>query len=149
MDFSTNLKRIRKEKGLTLKQLGDKLGCSPQLISQYELKKRTPKVETIIKIADALGVNEFELMAIPSEVFTKEIKKQARQDFFDLLYCVGFEIDTLDNDKYRVFSSRFNYSIIVTEIDLDVLNKSIMDYILYTAENYFNDLHDKHIKEKK
>lgn len=56
MSFGANLKRIRKEKGFTLKQLGDLLGCSAQLISQYEANNRTPKIETKIKIAQALNV---------------------------------------------------------------------------------------------
>lgn len=55
MSIGNNIRNIRKEKGLTLKQIADILGCSPQLISQYESGKRQPKLETKKKIADALN----------------------------------------------------------------------------------------------
>lgn len=54
MSIGNNIRNIRKEKGLTLKQIADIMGCSPQLISQYESGKRQPKLETIKKIAVAL-----------------------------------------------------------------------------------------------
>lgn len=68
MSFGENLKRIRKEKGFTLKQLGDILGCSAQLISQYESNNRAPKIETKIKIAQALNVQLSDL--IPENVWS-------------------------------------------------------------------------------
>lgn len=55
--FGDNLKKIRKEKGLTQQQLGDKLGCSKELISQYERGKLHPKTKTVANIAKALGVS--------------------------------------------------------------------------------------------
>lgn len=55
MSTGNNIRNIRKEKGMTLQQIADILGCSPQLISQYESGKRQPKLETKKKIADALG----------------------------------------------------------------------------------------------
>lgn len=50
------IKEIRKEKHLTQKELGEKLGVSYQMIAQYENGKRNPKPETLKKIADALEV---------------------------------------------------------------------------------------------
>ena len=54
MSIGKNIRAIRKEKKMTLQQIADILGCSPQLISQYENGKRTPKIETQQKIANAL-----------------------------------------------------------------------------------------------
>ncbi len=55
----TNIKRIRKEKGLTQKQLANL--CNPPMadsaIRRYENNKANPKLETITKIAEALGVS--------------------------------------------------------------------------------------------
>lgn len=50
---------------MTLQQLADILGCSQQNISQYESGKRTPKLKTIQKIADALNVNVNDLLENP------------------------------------------------------------------------------------
>lgn len=52
----SNIKRIREEKGMTQKELANKLKVSEPMISQYESKK-TLKLETIRKIAKALGVS--------------------------------------------------------------------------------------------
>lgn len=61
MSIGNNIRTIRKEKKMTLQQIADILGCSPQLISQYENGKRIPKIETQQKIANALDVPIYEL----------------------------------------------------------------------------------------
>lgn len=59
MTIGENIKRIRQEKGLTQKQLGNL--CNPSMadsaIRRYEAGKANPKIETIQKIADALNVS--------------------------------------------------------------------------------------------
>lgn len=61
MTIGENIKKIRKEKRLTQKQLGDKCGINEANIRKYENGKQNPKIETSIKIADALGVSLSEL----------------------------------------------------------------------------------------
>ncbi|MFG6321999.1 MAG: helix-turn-helix transcriptional regulator [Lachnospiraceae bacterium] len=63
MNIGTKIKTLRKEKNMTLQQIAYTMGCSPQLISQYESGKRIPKLETIQKIAVALGVPISELVS--------------------------------------------------------------------------------------
>lgn len=53
-NIGENIKRIRKEKGYFQKQLAERLGTTPQNLAQYENGKRIPKIETLIKIAEAL-----------------------------------------------------------------------------------------------
>lgn len=64
MTVGENIKRIRKQKGLTQKKLGEL--CEPKInevqIRQYELGKANPKIETIDRIASALGVKIVDLM---------------------------------------------------------------------------------------
>lgn len=67
MDIGEKIRLIRKEKGMTLQQLANIMGCSPQLISQYENGKRTPKLETIQRIANALEVPTWELLGISKQ----------------------------------------------------------------------------------
>ncbi len=61
MTVAENIKRIRKEKGLTQKQLGERCGMSESTLRQYEIGYRNPKLETIQKIAAALHVSPSEL----------------------------------------------------------------------------------------
>ena len=56
MTIGENIKNIRKKANLSQKALAEKLGVSQQMIAQYEKGKRQPKIETIDKIATALGV---------------------------------------------------------------------------------------------
>jgi len=51
-----NIKKYRKLKGLTQKELADKLGIKQQSVAQYERTGRLPKLATILYIADALDV---------------------------------------------------------------------------------------------
>ncbi len=50
--FAQRLKEVRKEKGMTRKELADKLFVSVRLISYWELGKRECNFDTLIKIAD-------------------------------------------------------------------------------------------------
>lgn len=56
MKFGDRLKEIRKKKGLSQKELGQRLGVSQAMIAQYEKGDRNPKLETVKKIAAALEV---------------------------------------------------------------------------------------------
>ena len=53
---------LRKEKGLTQKELGKLCGMSEAQIRHYELNYKKPKIETIKRIAVGLNVNLYELM---------------------------------------------------------------------------------------
>lgn len=61
MSVGTNIKKIRRAKNMTQKQLGDLCGLSESMIRQYELGYRNPKIETIEKISNALSVSVDEL----------------------------------------------------------------------------------------
>ena len=56
MSVGENIKRIRKEKGLTQKQLGELCGLADSAIRRYENGGANPKIETKKKIANALEV---------------------------------------------------------------------------------------------
>lgn len=57
-----NIKKIRKEKKISQKKLGEMLGVSQSAIAQFENSKSIPRLETIAKIADVLGVSIEDLM---------------------------------------------------------------------------------------
>lgn len=55
--FSNNLKKLRKERGLTQKELADALGIAKSTISMYENNNREPDFETEELIADLFNVD--------------------------------------------------------------------------------------------
>ena len=56
------IRKYRKEKGLTQKQLGDLCGIADSNIRKYESGKQNPKIKTLQRIADALSISIYDLM---------------------------------------------------------------------------------------
>jgi len=61
MNIGSNIKAIRKRKGITQKALAEKTGLAVRTIQDFEYNKINPKLETLLKIADALQVQPDEL----------------------------------------------------------------------------------------
>ena len=57
MSIGENIKSARKRAGLTQEQLAKKSGVATVTIRQYEGEKRTPRVEQLSAIADALSLS--------------------------------------------------------------------------------------------
>jgi transcriptional regulator with XRE-family HTH domain len=57
MNFAKRLATLRKEAGLTQKELADKLGVSRGTIGMYEIGQRDPDTETLQKLSDIFGVS--------------------------------------------------------------------------------------------
>lgn len=64
MTIGERIKMFRKEKGLTQKELAEKLGVSASMIGQYETNVRKPKFETLKNFSEALGINITDLIDI-------------------------------------------------------------------------------------
>lgn len=61
MAIGDRIKALRKERGLTQSDLANAMGVTASMIGQYETGVRTPKHETIERIAKALSVPVAEL----------------------------------------------------------------------------------------
>ena len=55
--------RQRLASGMTQGQLAEKIGCSQKDVSRWEHGARTPRVETLAKLADALGCRMEDLIS--------------------------------------------------------------------------------------
>lgn len=62
MSVGMNIRCIRKEKGMTQKQLGEACGIAEPTIRRYELGKLNPKFSTLQIIAKGLGVSTDDLI---------------------------------------------------------------------------------------
>jgi len=67
--FAKTLRKLREEKGLTQKQLGERLFVNHSTITRWENASRLPDVTMIPRIAECLGVDTNELfqLAVQSE----------------------------------------------------------------------------------
>lgn len=79
LSIGANLKRIRINKGITQKELAEKVGLVYSSYSNYENGNRIPSKKTLEKIAEVLNVDIFELMY--DELTAKKIHEQANKEF--------------------------------------------------------------------
>lgn len=63
MELKDKIARMRKVKGLTQLELAKKVGITKRAIQNYESGNRTPRLDVITKIAQALEVDTHELMS--------------------------------------------------------------------------------------
>ncbi|HVI75915.1 MAG TPA: helix-turn-helix transcriptional regulator [Anaeromyxobacteraceae bacterium] len=60
--FAGNVRRLRAKKKLSQKSLADKVGISVSYVSMLERGQRSPPLETVEKMARALGVTPANLL---------------------------------------------------------------------------------------
>ena len=78
MSVGENIARMRKEKGWTQAELGEKLGVSNQAVSKWESGMTSPDVMLLPVLADAFG-------CYIDELFSREIKTEIHYD-----HCAEF-----------------------------------------------------------
>ena len=100
--YSDKLKQLRKEKGLTQRELAEKLGLGKSAIGMYESGKRTPAFETLEMICDFFNVN----MDLLSDVKSTSTPAPAPKEESPLSAHEKAMVDAYkkasDKDKYTV-----------------------------------------------
>ncbi len=109
MNVGENIKKIRKEKGLTQKELGALCGMSESQIRHYELNYKTPRIETIRKIAIALDVSLNVLLDSNNEKTFS-------------IFSQKYEVIGLDNQNKELFKMVIESN---TSLQLAILIKNI------------------------
>ena len=64
VNMGYNLKLLRKEKGLTQKQVADRIGLAISAVSSYESGSRYPSYDILIKLAHIFHVSTDYLLGI-------------------------------------------------------------------------------------
>lgn len=70
MSLGENLKKYRKESGLTQSQLADKIGANQTEVHRWESGKSLPLITTLKKLSIALGIS------VDNLLFTNEEKQK-------------------------------------------------------------------------
>ena len=71
-EFRIQFRNIRERRGLTQVALGQRAGMAPGSISHFETGQRVPSLESLVKLADALGVSVDELLGrVPGDASTQ------------------------------------------------------------------------------
>lgn len=123
------IKQIRKQAGLTQKELAEQLGTTQQNLAQYESGKRNPKIETIEKIANALDVPVSYLIGNKEKTIIEESRQQTA--FLNYLDNLGYEYidgnwyDSEPEEVGILHIKKENIDIPITKYDFDRLEQSI------------------------
>jgi len=92
-----NIKRIRKEKGISQEKLAEACNTATSYIGLMEIYRNVPKLSTIERIAEALGVDPLELFKrkdmAPTEKKMEMIKKKNK-----ILTILDAQIEKILND---------------------------------------------------
>ena len=77
------LRALRKARGMTLKEVAERVGVAESTVSQYENGKRDPDFETLLKLAELFDVSVDYLMR--GNVYGGELTKDQIQDLISIL----------------------------------------------------------------
>ena len=96
MKIGKRIKKYRKEKGLTQKELGDLIGRSEVSVRKYEADDVTPNIDITYNIAEVLEINRLDLLRDTPEQFIAKVSVKDTQSFKKLL---GFIKDILVDER--------------------------------------------------
>ena len=99
INFSKNLRKFRKEQGLSQKELAERIGVPFQTINRYENTNMLPNIANIMSIAKVLKVSIDELVGYQAEPINL-IKYW--KNILDPLFTIIFDED---NDKILINES--------------------------------------------
>jgi transcriptional regulator with XRE-family HTH domain len=92
-----NIKRIRKEKGISQEKLADACNTATSYIGLMETYKNVPKLSTIERIANALGVDPLEFFKDKNKFsLEQELKIQNKKK--SILLLIEKELDDILHD---------------------------------------------------
>lgn len=89
------IRYFRLQVGMTQKRLGELCGLKESTISNYEMNKRIPDNEKLLKIAAALDVSPYAL-----STFDREDPDCSAQILFQLEDLIGLHPDSLDEQLF-------------------------------------------------
>jgi transcriptional regulator with XRE-family HTH domain len=136
------IRSVRKERGLTQKALGDLLNVTQATVGQYETNSNPPKIETLQRIADALGVPVAYLIGSPMrEDVCWDIELDQK------LSHVGCSVGAYEEDAY-LWINYPDGTLEVTEDELKELNDSANSFVRFKLEE-LKEKHRAQFREKK
>lgn len=139
MTIGEKIKAKRLEKGLTQKKLGELSGIAEPTIRRYESGKLNPKLDTIKKIAEGLGITPTDLMGpewydfqVGAEKLS-ELQKDVStlQAFEQYLKTLGYSVSYEGSEEFNVVLIQGKEKTTFTGGQFDEFKKAIADSIEY------------------
>lgn len=121
MTIGKNIQFYRKKKGLSQKELAEKVGKSTGTIQQYELNKREPKFEFVSDIAKVLDVEPYKLYG--DDIPDCDPTEQEFSTACSWLEDAGFSIELPDEDDglQQYYINSFNHGTVCKMDKIDII----------------------------
>lgn len=138
MNIGGNIRKYRKDKGMTLEELSEKAHIPAISIGRYERGERTPSINTLIDISKALDVTYTDLIEGKEHKGLKVIVKLTETDIVEniirMLKQVALDerIDKNIRDEYLAdLSEQIGFDIVINDKPTDFkLDKNTHDNIM-------------------
>lgn len=137
MAFGENLRKYRKEKRMTQKELSEKTGIAEITIRKYEKEERRPKYKQVISISNALS--------LPSYVLLSELDNDMKNDLHDKyfkdnsalselgtigMYRFGIDLNNYYNNEEHYKKAMYGEALKEISEQLTKLNKDGIQEVL-------------------
>lgn len=111
MNVGELIKKVRKEKGMTQKQLADKAEISFSMISKLESgERKNPTNEILTKLASALGVSKAELVDDKAKIFAEWDEKYNSKRFSTDIKRLE-KVEELKKLLHELYPNDYNFLI--------------------------------------
>ena len=138
MNLSKNGKLLcdlRKAKGLTQKQVADKLGIVPKTVSKWETGHGFPDVSTVSALADILGVSEKTILSGDLEQNLESANNMKRTKFY-VCPCCGSFLQGTGNGQVVCCGKQLEALTAVSADDEHTINISEIEDDFYIEFNH-------------
>ncbi len=141
------IRRLRKQQGLTLKNVADRTGIAVSYLSEIEKGKKYPKPEKLMVLAEALGVSFDELVSLQVSEDLAFLKSALASPFLrDFPFKLfGFDLE----DVFGLVSDEPKRAGALVHALVDVTESFDLDHesFLLAALRAYQQLHHNHFPE--
>lgn len=137
-EFGKVISQLRKDKGLTQKELADKVGVSDKAVSRWETGKNYPDIETLQRLAEVLDVSVNDLLSGDVQFADKKNKRNIIIGIIIALLLYFFPIWHLIPVTVNDFFSAREVSYLAFRGS--PVNRIAVSNIIDTAEAAFSDI---------
>lgn len=141
IQIGSRIKFLRKEKGMSQKEMAKTLGLKASTYSGYENNYRVPNAEMLKKIAEALGTDVSSLII--------QVPKNTTVNWYleKIMLYLGYEIyiDDLEHPRYIIYKD-VHYRVDLQ--DLEVLYKQILAFVKFSADELITKSKNQYPEQK-
>lgn len=138
------IKQLRIEKGISQKDLADKVGLTQQAIALLENGKRKLEFDLFIEILNKIGTTTTELKDVIHSIFSQPSEEEVNLDIFELyisyLKNIGCEINIHVNSQNQLVYS-IEYEEKITDLSYEEIHSLSCDareYIQFKLQQLVN-----------